>query len=341
MSYQPPFQLTPLMVNTISTISRNLGRFDRHRFNHSPQLRKQNRIRTLHSTLAIEGNTLSPAQITAIIDGKRVLGQLREIQEVQNAIRTYEQLPHWQPTNLKHLLEAHQSLMAGLVNEAGKFRKIGVGIYREQGGNSALEPAEIVHVPPPAKRVPFLMTDLLDWLKQSLDHLLIKSSVFHYELEFIHPFTDGNGRMGRLWQTAILGQWDSIFYAMPIESLIKDHQDQYYQALEIADRTGESTGFIEFILDMINRVLEEQILTLNDEDHEANSVLPLSPQVKKLLALMDDRDWTIAQLMTALNLSHRPYFRRHYLNPALKLGLIVPTYPDRPQYPEQRYHRSF
>ena len=357
MPYQPPFHLTPLIVNTLSTISRHLGRFDRHRFNHSPQLRKQNRIRTLHSTLAIEGNSLTPAQITAIIDGKRVLGQPREIQEVQNAIQTYERLPHWDPTNLNHLLQAHQSLMAGPVSEAGKFRKMGVGIYREHRAECTLDmdpvcppprqsSRQIVHVPPPAQRVSLLMADLLDWLKMSQDHPLIKSSVFHYELEFIHPFIDGNGRMGRLWQTAILGRWDEIFYVMPIESLIKDNQDQYYRSLEIADRSGDSTGFIEFILEMINNVLEQQILTLNQEtdpvpDPPTDPVsYSLSSQVQKLLAIMDDRDWSVSQLMIALNLSHRPNFRRNYLNPALKLGLITPRYPDQPHHPQQRYYRK-
>ena len=354
MSYQPPFHLTTLIVNTISTISLNLGRFDRQRFNHSPQLRKQNRIRTLHSTLAIEGNRLTSAQVTAILDGKRVLGQPREIQEVQNAIHTYECLPRWDPTNLQHFLQGHQSLMAGLVSEAGKFRKTGVGIYRQNmdldtnldTNPVGLPQGQIVHVPPPAKRVPLLMADLLDWLKTSIDHPLIKSSVFHYELEFIHPFLDGNGRMGRLWQTAILGQWDPIFYVMPIESLIHDHQDQYYRSLEIADRAADSTGFIEFILEMINRVLEQQILTLNLEtdpvrDPPTDPVsYSLSSQVQKLLAIMDDRDWSVAQLMIALNLSDRPNFRRNYLNPALKLGLITPRYPDQPHHPQQRYCRQ-
>lgn len=246
MSYQPPFEISPKIINRISSISEQIGRLDSQILNLSPQLRKQNRIQTIQSTLAIEGNTLSVEQVTAIIEGKRVLGQQREIQEVQGAIRAYEALPDLNPASVKDLLEAHRLLMAGILVDAGKFRKGGVGIHKG---------SKVVHVAPPAKRVPTLIADLLDWVKTAEDHALIKSCVFHYELEFIHPFMDGNGRMGRLWQTLILGQWNELFYLLPIESLIKDQQELYYQTLEQADQAASSTVFIEFMLDIIDAVL--------------------------------------------------------------------------------------
>jgi len=246
MSYQPPFDISPQIINRISAISEQIGRLDGQNLTLSPQLRKQNRIQTIQSTLAIEGNTLSVEQVTAIIEGKRVLGQVREIEEVQGAIRAYEMLSNWNPTNIKDFLSAHRELMANILLDAGKFRKGGVGIQKGE---------QVVHRAPPAKRVPGLMTDLMDWLTTAEDHALIKSCVFHYELEFIHPFMDGNGRMGRLWQTAILGQWNEMFYLLPIESVIKDQQEHYYQTLEKADKAANSTVFIEFMLDIIDAVL--------------------------------------------------------------------------------------
>jgi Fic family protein len=250
VSYQPPFTITSKIINLISIISEQIGRLDGQGLELSPQLRKQNRIQTIHSTLAIEGNTLSIEQVTAILDGKRVLGQPREIIEVQGAIRAYETLPSYNPTLLKHFLQAHHDLMSEILLNAGKFRQTGVGIHKGD---------QVIHVAPPAKRVPELMGDLLDWLKNTDTHPLIKSCVFHYELEFIHPFIDGNGRMGRLWQTLILGQWNERFYLLPIESLIKDQQPRYYQVLEAADQAASSTVFIEFMLEIINAVLDTTI----------------------------------------------------------------------------------
>ena len=250
MTYQPPFQIMPKIVNQIGLICEQIGRLDSQATAASPQLRKQNRIRTIQGTLAIEGNTLSVEQVTAILDGKRVMGQPREIGEVQGAILAYEALPVWNPYSIKDLLAAHQLLMKPILREAGKFRSGGVGIHKGD---------KVVHVAPPAKRVPQLMEDLLAWTCTAEDHALIKSCVFHYELEFIHPFMDGNGRMGRLWQTSILGKWNNLFYLLPVESLIKDQQESYYQALEQADKAADSTIFIEFTLDVIETALAESI----------------------------------------------------------------------------------
>jgi Fic family protein len=244
--YQPPFEINSKIIHRISSISEQIGRLDGQNLQSSPQLRKQNRILTIQSTLAIEGNSLSLAQVTAIVEGKRILGSQREIAEVQGAIRAYEMLPDWNPGSIVHFQQAHHLLMGEILVEAGKFRKGQVGIHKGD---------QVVHIAPPAKRVPELMTDLMQWLKTSKDHALIKSCVFHYELEFIHPFMDGNGRMGRLWQKLILGKWNALFYRLPIESLIKDQQERYYQTLEEADRAASSTVFIEFMLDIVDQLL--------------------------------------------------------------------------------------
>lgn len=336
MSYQPPFDISSKIINQISSISEQIGRLDSQNFEVSPRLRKQNRIQTIQSTLSIEGNTLSIEQVTAILEGKRVLGQPREIQEVQGAIRAYETLPEWHPTSIKDLLTAHRLLMAGILLDAGKFRKGGVGIQKG---------TQVVHMAPPAKRVPHLMADLMDWVKTAEDHALIKSCVFHYELEFIHPFMDGNGRMGRLWQTLILGKWNHLFYLLPIESLIKDRQEHYYQTLEKADKEANSTVFVEFMLDIIEGVLNQNRKTLDNSIETAHNPIgdqvsdQVSDQVKELLDLMDDQYWSAQQLMSRLSLSRKPTFRKNYLNPALKAGLVVMRYPESPRSPKQTYRK--
>jgi|TARA_B100000446_G_scaffold162652_1_gene163136 Fic family protein len=248
MSYQPPFTITSEILNLVADISQQVGRLDASALNASPQLRKQNRIKTLAGTLAIEGNTLTEEQITAVIEGKPVLGSVRELAEVKGAIAAYDALPTWQPDNVDHLLTAHGLMMSEILTNAGRFRDKAVGIQKGK---------EVHHVAPPAHQVSGLMADLANWLKQAKDHPLITSSVFHYEFEFIHPFSDGNGRMGRLWQTLILSQWHPLFLSLPLESVIKDHQQQYYQALEDADQQADSTPFIHFMLSVIAQTLAQ------------------------------------------------------------------------------------
>ncbi|UTC67179.1 MULTISPECIES: Fic family protein [unclassified Treponema] len=253
MSYEPPFKITSKAINLISQISEKIGEINNlENTEQSVQLRKKNRIRTIHSSLAIENNSLSIEQITAIIEGKRVLGPPNEIQEVKNAVQAYELLLNLNPYNQKDLLKAHQLMMNDLVKHSGKYRKGGVGIF---------DGKDVVHVAPPADRVPFLMNDLFAWLKNSDAHPLIKSCVFHYEFEFIHPFEDGNGRMGRLWQTVILTAWKPIFAWLPIETLIKENQKLYYKALGISDSNADSTEFIEFMLSIILKTIKEIIAT--------------------------------------------------------------------------------
>lgn len=248
MSDQPPFTITSKPFNLVADISQQVGRLDTSALNSSPQLRKQNRIKTLAGTLAIEGNTLSEEQITAVIEGKPVLGSLRELSEVKGAIAAYEALPTWKPSHLDHLLTAHGLMMAETLTHPGRFLDKAVGIQKGK---------EVHHVAPPAHQVSSLMANLAQWLSQTRDHPLIASSVFHYELEFIHPFSDGNGRMGRLWQTLILSQWHPLFLSLPLESVIRDHQPQYYQALEDADQQADSTPFIHFMLSVIAQTLAQ------------------------------------------------------------------------------------
>jgi Uncharacterized conserved protein len=248
MPYTPPFTITTDILNLVADISQQVGRLDASALNASPQLRKQNRIKTITGTLAIEGNTLTEEQITAIVEGKPVLGSVRELAEVKGAIAAYEALPRFQPANLNDLLAAHGLMMADILVNAGEFRSQGVGIHKA---------GVVHHVAPPAHQVSGLMADLTGWLQQAKDHPLITSSVFHYEFEFIHPFSDGNGRMGRLWQTLILSRWHPLFLSLPLESVIKDHQQQYYQALEQADQQADSTPFVQFMLLVIAQTLAQ------------------------------------------------------------------------------------
>ncbi len=251
--YTPPFSITSKVIDLISRISEQIGELNS--LESSPKsikLRKENRIKTIHSSLAIENNSLSIEQITAIIEGKRVLGAPNEIQEVKNALQAYDLLLTLESTNEKDLLRAHSLMMSDLVNQSGKYRSGGVGIFNGE---------KIVHLAPPADRVPALMSNLFDWLKKSDAHPLIKSCVFHYEFEFIHPFQDGNGRIGRMWQTVILKDWKEVFAWLPVESLIKDKQTEYYKALSASDTKGDSTAFIEFMLELFEKTIEEIIST--------------------------------------------------------------------------------
>lgn len=258
----PPYKLTTEILNLIIEITEKVGRINaQHITKSSPELRKQNRIKTIHASLKIEGNTLSEDQITAILEEKRVLGPQKDILEVNNAIQVYDLLESLEYKNEKDFLMAHKTLTNELVKDAGKYRKSGVGIVK---GN------KVAHLAPPAELVPKLMKDLFKYLKNNEDHNLIKSLVFHYELEFIHPFSDGNGRMGRLWNTLILMNSFPIFQHIPFESIIAKYQEGYYNALAISDKKGESTDFILFMLNVLNEALDPYIdqkeITLRAED---------------------------------------------------------------------------
>jgi Fic family protein len=244
----PPYDITQKILKQISTISVQIGEVNANYLNkQSPQLRKQNRIKTIHSSLKIEGNTLTEEQITALIEKERVVGPKKDIQEVLNAIKVYDNLNRYKFYSEKSFLKAHLELMNGLDESAGKYRKQGVGIVKG---------TKIEHVAPPFKNVPYLMKDLFHYLKNKEELTLIKSCVFHYEMEFIHPFLDGNGRMGRLWQTLILMHEYPVFEFLPFETLISETQDKYYKALAMSDKSGKSTIFIEYMLGVIQASLE-------------------------------------------------------------------------------------
>ncbi len=259
---KPPYDITTKILKQIASVSEKLGQINANLLDiPSPQLRKQNRIKTIHFSLSIEGNTLTLEQVTAIIENKKVIGPKKEIIEVLNAIKVYDALNTFDPLSEKSFLGAHKLLMNGLIDKPGKYRNQGVGIF--QGSQAA-------HIAPPAQNVPHLMNDLFKYLKDVDEIALIKSIVFHYEMEFIHPFMDGNGRMGRLWQTLILMKEYSVFEFLPFETLISQTEQDYYHALAQSDKAGSSTLFIEYMLDVIDKSLIELLRfnnrTLTDTD---------------------------------------------------------------------------
>lgn len=324
--YKPPYTITDKIVNLVSGITEIITQITTNdSMNSNPRLRRDNRVKTIHASLAIENNTLSLEQVTDIINGKKVLGKPDEICEVKNAFEAYEKLLSMNPLSLDDMLLAHKILMNDLTREAGMFRNGGVGIFAGE---------VLVHMAPPAEHVPKLINDLVRWIKEAKDvHPLIKSSVFHYEFEFIHPFADGNGRMGRMWQTLLLYQWNPIFGWLPIETLIKERQEDYYKVLGECDHEANSRKFIEFSLQAIYDALIEISKTEQVGVQETE-------QVKKLLNAIGDDTLTTKELMERIGLKHRPTFRNNYLIPAIKLGLIKMTIPDKPNSSKQKYKKA-
>jgi len=246
---KPPYDITPRVLKLISSISEKIGEVNAtYLSKQSPQLRKQNRIKTIQSSLQIEGNTLTTEQITALIEKKRVVGPKKDVLEVLNAIEVYDELTTYKPHSEKVFLKAHAALMKGLLDPVGKYRNQSVGIVKGD---------KLEHLAPPFQNVPYLMKELFDYLKDDNELTLFKSCVFHYEMEFIHPFLDGNGRMGRLWQTVILLQDFPVFEFLPFEKLISETQIDYYQSLSLSDKLGKSTPFIEYMLGVIDKSLAE------------------------------------------------------------------------------------
>ena len=249
--YTPPFTITDEILRLVSEISERVGELNVMLGERmpSPMLRKKNQIKTIHSSLAIEHNSLSLQQVTDVINGKYVLGAPNEIQEVKNALQAYQLMQDLNAFQEKDLLRAHGLMMAGLVENAGQYRKGGVGVFAGE---------QCIHMAPPADRVPFLMADLFEWISTTDTHPLVSSCVFHYEFEFIHPFMDGNGRMGRYWQTMLLSRWKGIFAWLPVETIVKQHQQDYYDAIAQSDSQGNSTIFITFMLRCILQTIKEQ-----------------------------------------------------------------------------------
>lgn len=263
---KPPYEITSKILNSIASISEKIGEVNAVHLNRPPtELRKRNRIKTIQSSLEIEGNTLTVEQITDLLENKRILAPKKDILEVKNAISVYNQLNKFKVYELKSLCKAHEILMKNLVDSPGKLRTGSVGIVK--GSN-------IAHIAPPGELVHSLMTDLFNYLKNDDDLVLIKSCVFHYEFEFIHPFVDGNGRIGRLWQTMILKEHSPVFEFLPIESMVKQKQQEYYDVLGKSDKQGNSTSFIEFMLEIVNDALEDllkvQNISLTNSDRILN-----------------------------------------------------------------------
>lgn len=326
--YKPPFHTTDRITNLVAAISEQIGRIKvLSHGNLNPHLRKENRIRTIHSSLAIEQNSLSLEQVTAIVDGKRVLGNPNEIREVRNAYDTYNMMLSLDPYAVKDLLKAHRMMMEGLIPENGRFRSGGVGVF---AGDA------VVHMAPPARLVPGEIQDLFEWYKTSEMHPLIRSSIFHYEFEFIHPFADGNGRMGRMWHSLLLGKWNEIFYWLPMEELIRSRQQEYYNALGASNRESDSSAFVELMLEIILDTLRETTVVGNAEE---STKAAANSYIQKLLHVLGDEELSAAEIMRRLGLSHRPTFRKNYLNPALEQGFINMTIPDKPNSRNQKYRR--
>ena len=258
--YQPPFHMTDKITNLTAAICELLGQIKiLSRGNLAPHLRKENRIRTIHSSLSIEHNSLTLEQVTAIIDGRRILGNPVEIQEVKSAYTAYEMMLTLDPYSVDDLLKAHEAMMNELISENGRFRSGGVGVFNGK---------VLVHMAPPANMVPGQIQDLFTWYKTAEIHPLIRSSIFHYEFEFIHPFADGNGRMGRMWHSLLLGRWNEIFYWLPVEELIRLRQEEYYNALGKSDTDADSCAFVEFLLQVIMDTLQNTTVVGNDDVEE-------------------------------------------------------------------------
>ena len=324
--YIPPYEITDEMLELVSEIMENLGKLSGvNELEKLPRLRRVSRIKSIHSSLAIENNTLSIEQVTDVINGKRVLAPQKDIEEVHNAFNAYEKLSEINPYSIDDLLKIHGIMMNGLVKEAGMLRSGQVGVYNQDG--------KVVHLAPPADFVPQQLGQLFDWVKNSNANMLIKSSVFHYEFEFIHPFNDGNGRTGRLWQTALLASWKPIFAWIPIESIIKDNQEDYYNAITLSTSQGKSNIFIEFMLDVINKAIKDIITDTRNHYNHINN------QITELMKVIESYPQSATELMEKLNLKSRLGFRKDYLQPALDAGLIGMTEPDKPTSKNQKYFK--
>lgn len=328
-NYNPPFTITNSILSKVASISEKVGRVSlMSNMNAKPHLRKNNRIKSIHSSLKIEANSLSLDQVRDVINGKLVFGEQKEIQEVKNAYAAYEKMSEIEPYSIESLKRFHGIMTKYIVEDAGDFR------YGEEG---VFNGEQCIFMAPPAKYVSQLMEDLFDWMRQMHGeiHPLIMGAVFHYEFVFIHPFSDGNGRMARLWHTAILSSWNPILEYIPLESQIEKFQEEYYEAIAKCHIDGEATFFIEFILSQLDKILDDFVAQVR-EDNEA-----ISEYTKKLLGVMEyDVSYTSNDLMKKIGLSSKEGFRRNYLRPAIEMELVHMTIPDKPNSRNQRYVRS-
>ena len=325
-NYNPPFTITNQMLALVSSISEKLGRISVTRnLETKPHLRKNNRIKSIHSSLRIEANSLSLGQVRDVINGRTVLGERKEIQEVKNAYKAYEMLTEINPFDINELKKMHGIMTEYLVDEAGEFRRGEEGVFSGD---------KCIFMAPPARLVPDLIDNLFLWINSTGKevHPLIMASIFHYEFVFIHPFSDGNGRMARLWHTAFLTKWNSMFEYIPIESQIEKFQEEYYEKIARCHSEGNSNIFVQFMLEQIDKVLSEITETVLCVDEN------ISEYIKRLLDVMEfDTPYTLTMLMELLGLRSKETIRRHYIHPAIELNLIQMTLPDKPQSRNQRY----
>ena len=326
--YIPPFNITNKMLDYVSNIMEKIGKLDNYNnLNKMPVLRKNNRINSIHSSLAIEANSLSLDQVKDVINGKLVLGSSKEIQEVKNAYNAYEMIKDVNPYSIKDLLKLHGVMTYLTVDESGVFRSGNEGVF---------DGDKCIFVAPKPEMVNDLMNNLFSWMKSNKNEIspLILSSVFHYEFVFIHPFSDGNGRIARLWQNIILSKWKDVFEYLPIETRIKEYQKEYYDAIANCHNAGNSNEFIEFMLKMINDVLEELI------DNTSIQISNINNYISKLLEVMDyNIPMSSNDIMLKLGIKSKETFRDSYLNPALESGLVKATLPDKPTSKNQMYFK--
>lgn len=322
--YEPPFHPTNRIYGLVAEIGVKVGFLSVARDQESIRLRRTNRLRSVHASLAIENNTLSLDEVTDVINGRRVIAPAKDILEVQNAFAAYGMLDALNPLSLDDLLWAHEAMMSGLVPEAGQFRRGSVGVFSGDG--------HLIHIAPPSALVSEHMRALFAWLGVTDLHPLIASSIFHYEFEFIHPFADGNGRMGRLWQSLILSKWQEVFAWLPVETIIRDRQQAYYEKINETTQANNAAVFVEFMLEAILDTVARNSFTDPDSDPDTDPVV-------RLLQALGDKECSISDLMNRLGLSHRTHFRRSYLAPALAQGLIERTIPDKPSSKHQKYRR--
>lgn len=327
--YKPLFTITNEILSYTSSVSEKIGNLTAiGNMDAKPHLRRNNRIKSIHSSLKIEANSLSLGQVRDVIDGRTVLGEQKEIQEVKNAYTAYEHFSEIDPYSIDDLKKFHGMMTKYIVEESGVFRCGEEGVFSVE---------QCIFMGPPARLVPGLMGELFDWMREAQDfvHPLVLSSVFHYEFVFIHPFSDGNGRMARLWHSAILSKWKPIFEYIPIESQIEKFQEEYYDVIARCNSEGESTAFIEFMLTQIDKILDD-ICTQIEDDREQTS-----EYVKTLIEVMEyGVPYTSRTLMEKLGLKSKEGFRRNYLNPAVRMKLVRMTIPDRPTSRNQRYIRT-
>lgn len=323
--YKPPFNITNEMLMTTISITEKIGKIEAYEsLKRMPVLRRNNKIKSIHSSLVIEANSLSLDEVRDVIAGKTVIGPQKEIQEVKNAYDAYEMINKFDGYSEKDLLKAHGIMTYLIENESGKYRNHAEGVF---------DGKKVIFIAPPHELVPNLMSDLFYWLKNDNDvPILIKSCIFHYEFVFIHPFGDGNGRTARLWQNVLLTKWNPIFEYIPFESKIQKYQNEYYDSIAMCHKNGNSNAFIEFMLKMIDETMDEVIQGVKRESKN------ISDQVNKLLEIMDlDIPISANEIMKRLGIKSKETLRGSYLNPAIENGLIRMTIPDKPNSKNQKY----